>query len=188
MEFYGQATKAQEETIIGQEKEHVEIAYVSAAINKLGDDVTASELQIELNKVASTNVTYNSDDTLNVLFNDTQHDYNFDNGKFEKVESLTNPYEEENWIMAWTCSNGICSDTIQAGNVAEGEIVAKLYETGNRIKPDGFEFAGIPATFNEDNEYKLVIEGTGIMPPLGTYDESGEPNATFAWQVSFLCM
>lgn len=86
--------------------------------------------------------------------------------------------------MAWTCSNGIWSDTIQSGNAAEGEIVAKLYETGNRIKPDGFEFADIPVTFNEDNEYKLVIEGTGIMPSLGTYDESGEPNAAFAWQVS----
>lgn len=184
IEFYGQATKAKEETIVGQEKEQIEIAYVSAAINKLGDDVKASELQIELNKVASTNVTYNSDGTLNVLFNDTQHDYNVDNGKVEKVESLTNPYEEENWIMAWTCSNGIWSDTIQSGNVAEGEIVAKLYETGNRIKPDGFEFADITVTFNEDNEYKLVIEGTGIMPSLGTYDESGKPNAAFAWQVS----
>ena len=99
-ELYGQATKAKEETVVGQEKEQIEIAYVSAAINKLGDDVKASELQIELNKVASTNVTYNSDGTLNVLFNDTQHDYNVDNGKVEKVESLTNPYEEENWIMA----------------------------------------------------------------------------------------
>ena len=58
----------------------------------------------------------------------------------DKIEHLTNPYEDENWIMSWTCSDGIWSDTIQAGNVAEGEIVAKLYETGNKIKPDGFTY------------------------------------------------
>lgn len=44
MEFYGQTIRAKEETIIGQEKEQVKIAYVSAAINKLGDNVTEIDL------------------------------------------------------------------------------------------------------------------------------------------------
>ena len=185
MVFYGQTTKAKEETIIGEEKEQVEIAYVSAAINKLGDDVTATDLQNELDKVASTEVTYNGDDTLNVFFNDTQHNYNVDNGKVDKIEHLTNPYEDENWIMSWTCSDGIWSDTIQAGNVAEGEIVAKLYETGNKIKPDGFTWidTGKTFTFNEGNEYKLVIEGNGEMPPL--FEANGTNiTATYGWQLS----
>ena len=92
MGFFGQATNAKEETLIGQEKEQVEIAYVSAAINKLGDDVTDEDLQNELDKsvgVTKTLVTPNSDGTLNVLFNDTEHNYNVNNGVVSKVEPLS---------------------------------------------------------------------------------------------------
>lgn len=94
MEFYGQATKAKEETIIGQEKEQVEIAYVSAAINKLGDDVTDEDLQEELDKsvgFTKTLVTPNGDGTLNVLFNDTEHNYYVNKGIVTIAES---PYKE----------------------------------------------------------------------------------------------
>ena len=41
------ATDAKENTIIGQEKEQVELANVSAAVKKLGDDVTSGEERIE---------------------------------------------------------------------------------------------------------------------------------------------
>lgn len=56
-EFYGQSTKAKEETIIGQEKEQIEMAYISAAINKLGDSVTSTDLQTELEKAVGTSKT-----------------------------------------------------------------------------------------------------------------------------------
>ena len=40
---------AKEDTVISQEKEQVELAYISAAVKKLGDNVTSEELQEELN-------------------------------------------------------------------------------------------------------------------------------------------
>ena len=45
------AQDAKEQTIIGREKEQVELAYSSASANKLGENVTSGELQEELNKV-----------------------------------------------------------------------------------------------------------------------------------------
>ena len=77
------AGDARDESIIGREKEQVELAYISIAVNKLGDDVTAGELQIELNNSVGdgkTNVSPNDDSTLNVYFTDTEHNYNVNNG------------------------------------------------------------------------------------------------------------
>lgn len=89
MEFYGQATKSKEETIIGQEKEQVEMAYVSAAINKLGENVTATELQDELNNLVGQNKTKVTGSTiLKVHFNDTEHEYQVKSGKVTKYEKM----------------------------------------------------------------------------------------------------
>lgn len=103
MEFYGQATKSKEETIVGQEKEQIEIAYVSAAINKLGEKVTAADLQDELDKVATTEVTDNGDRTLNVFFEDSKNNYNVNDGTITKVEPLVAGLYDSNrnQIVSW---------------------------------------------------------------------------------------
>ena len=83
------AKDSKSKTVIADEKSKVEMAYVSAAINKLGDEVTDSELQEELDKTAGqgkTLVTSNGDGTLNVLFNETGHNYNVNKGAVEKAE------------------------------------------------------------------------------------------------------
>jgi len=83
------AGQAKDESVVGQEKEQVELAYVSVAVNKLGNDVTDGELQTELNKSVGdgkTDVSTNDDDTLNVYFIDTEHNYNVNNGNVTKVE------------------------------------------------------------------------------------------------------
>ena len=91
------AGQARDDTIIGEEREQVELAYISAAVKKLGDDVTYSELQEELDAnfgdtgktdetKKKTKVTRNANNTLNVLFRDTQHNFNVDNGKVAKVD------------------------------------------------------------------------------------------------------
>ena len=70
--------EAKDQTIIGQEREQVEIAYISAAMNKLGENVNETDLQKELDVNAGegkTLVTDNYDDTLNVLFYDTKHNF-----------------------------------------------------------------------------------------------------------------
>ena len=90
------ASDAKEETIIGQEKESVELAYITAAMKKLGSDVTANELQDELDAMLGdteetdetkkkTNVKQDSNNTINVLFRETQHNYNVNQGKVAKA-------------------------------------------------------------------------------------------------------
>jgi len=82
------AKDAKENTIIGQEKEQVELAYVSAAVKKLGENVSDQDLQDELNSSVGngkTLVAPNSDTTLNVLFYDTDHNYNVNKGVVLKV-------------------------------------------------------------------------------------------------------
>ena len=45
-------------------------------------------------------------------------------------------YDPDGWELAWTCADGgTWSRTINKGETAEGDIVAKLYKTGNKITP-----------------------------------------------------
>ena len=93
-------------------------------------------------------------------------------------------YDPDGWVMAWTCADGgSWSDTIEEGGTAEGDIVAKLYKTGNKITPSSFEFNGKTCTFNEGDEYNLVIEGTGTMGALMTTEGDNITGAT-GWHKS----
>ena len=70
------ASEASEETLRGQEKEQVDLAYGSVLADKLGDSVTSGELQEELNKIignGKTTVTGGS--ILKVTFTDTNNVY-----------------------------------------------------------------------------------------------------------------
>ncbi len=88
-------------------------------------------------------------------------------------------YDPDGWVMAWTCADGgSWSDTIEEGGTAEGDIVAKLYKTGSKITPSSFEFNGKTCTFNEGDEYNLVIEGTGTMGALMTTEGNNITGAT----------
>ena len=175
---------ARNSAIESDEKEKVEMAYVSAALKKLGDTVTAEELQEELDSsvgTGKTDVTTNGDDTLNVLFSDTEHNFNVDEGKVEKAKPITNNYGED-WEVAWTYTNGVWSNQINRGEKAEGDVVAKFYKTGNRVKPDGFTWSdtGDVFTFEEGDEYRLVVEGNGPIGDLGTAEGTNITSA-FAW-------
>ena len=175
---------AKNNAIESDEKEKVEMAYVSATLKKLGDTVTAEELQEELDSsvgTGKTDVTTNGDDTLNVLFSDTEHNFNVDEGKVEKAKPITNNYGED-WEVAWTYTNGVWSNQINRGEKAEGDVVAKFYKTGNRVKPDGFTWrdTGDVFTFEEGDEYRLVVEGNGPIGDLGTAEGTNITSA-FAW-------
>ena len=177
---------ARNSAIESDEKEKVEMAYVSAALKKLGDTVTAEELQEELDSsvgTGKTDVTTNGDDTLNVLFSDTEHNFNVDEGKVEKAKPITNNYGED-WEVAWTYTNGVWSNQINKGEKAEGDVVAKFYKTGNRVKPDGFTWrdTGDVFTFEEGDEYRLVVEGNGPIGDLGTAEGTNITSA-FGWML-----
>lgn len=84
-----QANNAKDNTVIAEEKEQVETSYLSAITNKLGETVYSLDLQDELNKtvgMTKTRVTTNGDGSLNVLFYDTEHNFNVNNGEVKKVE------------------------------------------------------------------------------------------------------
>ena len=90
-EFYGQATKAKDNTIIGQEKEQVELAYSSAVINKLGEEVTAIDLQEELDNSFgknNTKIINNGGGILSIEILNTDNYYSVENKKIYKYESM----------------------------------------------------------------------------------------------------
>ena len=45
----------------------------------------------------------------------------------ETGEIIANPYEPDGWVFAWTCTDGVWSDKIEAGSEAKGDIVAKFW-------------------------------------------------------------
>ena len=83
------AGEARDDTIVGQEKEQVELAYVSAAVKKLGNNVEKDDLQDELDiSVGENKTTVTGSGTLKVKFEDTQNEYKvFLDGKVEKKNS-----------------------------------------------------------------------------------------------------
>ena len=180
--------EARSETIVADEKEKVEMAYVSAALKKLGDTVTAEELQEELDSsvgAGKTVVTSNGDGTLNVLFNETGHNYNVDEGTVEKVEI-------DNTKLAMFDTGENVAKKMHSLAI-EGEIINNGESWGNlsinaikRYKetPDLTKMtdANIVSwtdayTAYEQNPraYKSMIpEGTKLCPIYMWFEESGE--------------
>ena len=185
-----QANTAKENTIIGTEKEQVEMAYISAAINKLGDEVTADELQAELEKTVGldkNDTSDNGDGTLLVEFIDTVHYYKIENGNVTHIKESTLPKLEE---------------IKQENNILEKttRVVDKM---GNKVViPEGFKIAldsgitasqGVVIEDEEKNQFVWVpvsnIDGSQTYPiikddgnkiyiTLGryTFDDEGIPN------------
>ena len=109
---------AKDETIVGQEKEQVELAYVSAAIKKLGDSVSSSELQTELNNsVGNGKTVVTGTGTLYVHFNETKHNYTV--GQNNKVARIADGDELPQTIThtVTTLANSFKKITIDVPNV-----------------------------------------------------------------------
>lgn len=137
------AGQAKDDTIIGQEKEQVELAYVSAAVKKLGKNVSDQDLQDELDISVGngkTLVAPNSDTTLNVLFHDTDHNYNINGGVVSKAET-----EEEivARLLQYFQNDWMDEDTGGFANIAP-------------ITDANTSIGNIHQVFNDDNE--LVIQ------------------------------
>ena len=130
-------------TITGEEKEQVELAYLSATAKKLGENITAKNLQDELDiSVGSgkTLVEVNSDTTLNVLFRDTYHNYNVNGGIVSKAET-----EEEivARLLQYFQNDWMDEDTEGFANIAP-------------ITDANTSIGNIHQIFNDDD--KLVIQ------------------------------
>ena len=179
---------AKEETTVADEKEKVEMAYVSAALKKLGDTVTAEELQEELDSsvgAGKTVVTSNGDGTLNVLFNEIGHNYNVDEGTVEKVE-----IDNTKMAMFDTGANTMAKihSLAQDGEIEDsGNVGINLSIDGikkSKTKPDiskmtDANIVSWTELYNEyeqnPDEYKEIVpEGTKLCPIYMWFEESGK--------------
>lgn len=179
---------AKEETTVADEKEKVEMAYASAALKKLGDTVTAEELQEELDSsvgAGKTVVTSNGDGTLNVLFNATGHNYNVDEGTVEKVEidntklAMFDTGENVAKKMHSLAIKGeIINDGESYGNLSINAI-KRYKETPDLTKMTDANIVSWTDAYTayEQNPsaYKSMIpEGTKLCPIYMWFEESGE--------------
>ena len=89
------AGQARDDTIVGGEKEQVELAYISAVAKNLGGNVTGKNLQDELDvSVGKNKTTVTGTSTLKVKFEDTQNVYKVSqDGKVEKKTNNPNLLE-----------------------------------------------------------------------------------------------
>ena len=179
--------EARSETIFADEKEKVEMAYVSAALKKLGDTVTAEELQEELDLSVGTGktvVTTNGDGTLNVLFNATGNNYSVDNGAVEKIEidntkmAIFGTGEEvakkmyalaqDGSIQFWYAVNNLSIDGIKKYKGTPD--LTKMTEANIVSWTEGYN-----AYEQNPSAYKSMIpEGTKLCPIYMWFEESGE--------------
>lgn len=167
-----QATNARTKTIEGTEKEAIKLAYSGILANYIGEEVTAERIKTELEKNGNKiKKVEESGNKITIEFEETGNIYKIDNnGNF--AEPVVNPYSPDDWVYAYTYTeaNG-WSNIIEAGNPAEGTIVAKFYKVGGQILTEGDQSIEIP-------EFHLVIEGTGDMGPVADYFVSQEG---YAW-------
>ena len=179
--------EARSETIFADEKEKVEMAYVSAALKKLGDTVTAEELQEELDLSVGTGktvVTTNGDGTLNVLFNATENNYNVDEGTVEKVEidntkmAMFDTGENVAKKMYALAPDGYMKYAFWVNNLSIDGIkkykgtpdLTKMTEANIVSWTEGYN-----AYEQNPSAYKSMIpEGTKLCPIYMWFEESGE--------------
>ena len=126
------AREARENTVVGQEKEQVELAYVSAAVKKLGDSVTDTDLQTELNSsVGNGKTKVTGSKILSVHFYETNHNYTVNNG------TVTKATDGENNIVN---DNGIKDVLVKSQNVYvlkhTGDLVKLQYDNAGYVKYD----------------------------------------------------
>ena len=104
-------------------------------------------------------------------------------------ESVTNPYADQQWTMAYVCNNETWSDTpLTAANgdtIPEStQIVAKFYATGEKITPSSLKVdSSTTIPFSEGETYKVVIEGTGEMGILMDATSISDIKSASGWQI-----
>ena len=178
------AGDARDDTVVGQEKEQVELAYVSAAVKKLGADVDEEALRIELNSSVGngkTTVSTNGDDTLNVYFTDTEHNYTVDNNgnveKYHEPELITVAKAKLDGTV-FTSKVALKDDYNNRIIIPKGFYIAD--DSGTTVKDgiviedrEGNQYVWVPVSnINHDGSNKIKVnsaEEEGVEITLGRY-------------------
>ena len=92
------ASTSKEQTIVGEEKEAITLAYTTCKMDDFSNNVTSSRLQEELERNQKESQVSDLNEDLIVLFKETSHRYTIDqDGKIERIEDLTP--EEQNKVI-----------------------------------------------------------------------------------------
>ena len=137
------AKGAKEEYSNSTEKEQVQLSYNSAITRKLGESITAEELQNELNEVVGKNedgtskaeVTDKENGVFNVKFIKTNHNYRVDNGDVtllaEEEQAVVEPKNIADWEYTPN-DDGTLTITVYKGS--DTEVVFPNYINGVKVK------------------------------------------------------
>lgn len=104
------ANNAKEETIISTEKEQISTAQIATVANRLGEDWNVGDLQDELDNLVGaekTKVTYNADDSINVWFSDTKHNYHLKDNQIIRIEDSDMIFGDESWYEYQDVEGGV---------------------------------------------------------------------------------
>ena len=162
------ATQAKEQTIVGQEKEAISLAYTACKSNDYTKDIESKEMQKELEKNQNDVQVSSILAKLNILFKDTKHRYTVDqNGNIEQIHDLT-PGEADKIVDMLNANIGITA----GGKVIyiEADKVTSKYailDTTNRttITEEGIKELG--ENYLIDNAGKLYTWGENYYGQLG---------------------
>ena len=147
-----QSKNAKDNTIIEQEKEQIALAYSSAVAKKLGDTVTSSDLQTELDLSVGSNLTSVTSNGigLDVWFKETNHNYNVNGGKITRLadgEGVITTLSDAEKLKQFYLAN----------NYIAGDVIGTLYEV------DGKKVWYICEGTEEDNWPVYVLYNESIF-------------------------
>ena len=186
-----QANSAKEKTIIGEEKEAINLAYTACKSKDYTKDVTSGELREELEKIKKNVQVTESGDELIILYEETQHRYKItQSGEIEEIEQEEISNNKPIKLKVFTGEDGKVILPIYKGtkcsiNWGDGTItdegleeykVATISSTKLAVSaPDPVGSITHYYPENERNKIKIV-EITGNIPILETneYDENIE--------------
>ena len=169
------AKGAKEEYSNSTEKEQVQLSYNSAITRKLGESITAEELQNELNEVvgknedgtSKTETTDIGEGVFNVKFVKTNHNYRVDNGNVTLLIEDKSVVEPNN-IADWEYDpNDDGTLTITGYKGSDTEVVIPNYINGVKVKKIEAEASSVDSIWGEsirDDDSKFYY---GCVPRKG---------------------
>ena len=145
------ASEAKEEYSNSTEKEQIQLSYNSAITRKLGESITAEELQNELNEVvgknedgtSKTETTDMGNRVFYVKFVKTNHNYRVDNGDVTLLTGEDKSVVEPKNVADWEYKpNDDGTLTITGYKGSDTEVVIPNYIGGKKVKKVGIDRTG----------------------------------------------
>ena len=153
------ASEAKEEYSNSTEKEQLQLSYNSAITRKLGESITAEELQNELNEVvgknedgtSKTETTDMGNRVFYVKFVKTNHNYRVDNGEVTLITGEDKSVVEPKNVADWEYDpNDDGTLTIKGYKGSDTEVVIPNYIGGKKVRKVGIDNDDVYSIWSDD--------------------------------------